>query len=170
MEPKSLFEEISNLLDKVSEDAAKNKYETLRQWTDAILLGLYKLGRKKGYNVCTKSTLKTGEKHEGEYLTDLLWYKEENQETKEYALIMECEWDLDIKKIVFYFEKLVIIESTYKLFICEAKEDSLEELMKKMKKIISNLYKQQVYQNYLFAIWVKDKFIYKEINLPKDHF
>lgn len=128
--------EIINALNLVTKEAYIDK--TLKgdaNWTYRIKKLLCELGIKKGFETCTG-----GFKNDvinGEWLYDIVWFIDDQDDYLcEVSLVAESEWGRTLKHIKDDFEKLLVSNSTHRLFICQAKPDQLDEFKKYFKEAV----------------------------------
>lgn len=149
-----VIERIKDTLNQAAENA-KAKSCMNRGWTRECLYGLVKLGDECGYATCPEvSTMK------GEWLYDLIWYKDKEDGTddkdiwpkrmSDVVLVAESEWSNWIGDIRYDFQKLVQAKAQIKLLVCDGvNEDEYASLVKD----IELFEHRDPQERYLFAIY-----------------
>jgi len=149
-----VIERIKDTLNQAAENA-KAKSCMNRGWTRECLHGLAKLGNECDCATCPEvSTMK------GEWLYDMIWYKEIEDGTddrdiwpkrmSDVVLVAESEWSNWIGDIRYDFQKLVQAKAQIKLLICEGvNDDEYASLVKD----IESFEHRDPQERYLFAIY-----------------
>lgn len=167
MEAHNLFGEFKILIEKVAirEIERKEKDEFDRVWSNLLYEDLLDLGLQKGYEVEIRPALvEEGQSMRFTPIVDLTWKRRRNDELEKIELALQCEWSKNAELIEAAFEKLVVIESHFKVIICQQlTEQTSRELIEKLESMIVAFQSQQIVQNYLIAVWVDDHFEWKEI-------
>ncbi|HWY09889.1 MAG TPA: hypothetical protein VN026_01120 [Bacteroidia bacterium] len=146
--------EIILLLDSFLDPYPKNDNNST--WTNGLKKQLTKLGQEKGYEVATSSK-KVKNKDWGEWLVDLMWYKNcyknyKDGTLKSVFLVAEIEWLMGDWDIQIDFEKLMVLKSKYRLMIFQApNEDKVINRFKFLKSIIDNYKSSQIGDRYLLV-------------------
>jgi hypothetical protein len=84
-------------------------------WTRKIKEDIGQLGVKNKFIVCTSGC---DGKFEGEWLYDLIWYRNNtNNRLETVPLVLESEWCMDHFQIRFDFEKLLLANSPIKVMV-----------------------------------------------------
>jgi hypothetical protein len=145
--------EITDLLERFTQDAHEQKITGNRSWTLEIKKRLTRLGENYGYKTCASGF---GGDCEPEWLYDIVWYKEEgeghNARLTGVSLVAESEWNLDFKHIKYDFEKLLLANASLKLMICQGHVKSKDGLMEYFKQAISKYKAGQRGDIFLIAI------------------
>lgn len=149
-----VIERIKDTLNQAAENA-KAKSCMNRGWTRECLHGLVKLGDECGYATCPEvSTMK------GEWLYDMIWYKEIEdgaddkdiwpKRMSDVVLVAESEWSSSISEIRYDFQKLIQANARIKLLVCDGvNEDEYASLVKD----IELFEHRDSQERYLFAIY-----------------
>ncbi|MGL5318293.1 MAG: hypothetical protein ACRC9Q_06330, partial [Bacteroidales bacterium] len=148
----------------VREIERKEQDEFDRVWTHLLFEDLTKLGHDRGFraeirpslNDCISSVHLLP-------LVDYSWKRFSNGQLRSVELSLQCDWSKRQEIIVAAFEKLLMVESPYKVLVCQQmKQEEAESLFSMMKEMIDAFQSSQEVQNYLIAIWVDDHFESKE--------
>ncbi|MBI9069886.1 MAG: hypothetical protein JEZ09_21515 [Salinivirgaceae bacterium] len=155
------YNEIIKVLDKISTDLEKNKSN--KAWTARIKTDLTKLGVDNQCKTCTAGI----DDASGEFLFDLIWYKNKDKLLASIELAMESEWNISHNSIFYDFEKLLATNARYRLLICQSNPDEIQELEDKFRSYIKGYSLLEKGSNFLIAIWnnYTRKFVY--FNLVK---
>lgn len=129
---KDIYEVIKTKLNKVAKDLVTN--HSNEDWTNEIKRKLSDLGEEREFDICTSGF---GNAYSGEWLFDLIWYKNTNGLLNALELAVESEWKRDEDSIKYDFEKLLVTNAKYRLFICQVKPDETE-LWSYFQKAINN--------------------------------
>lgn len=103
-------------------------------WTDWILGYFYKKGKALEFMVETKTL--PGKFGEGQYLVDLCWWKEQNEQYW-LELILESEWQSAKEEIEQDFYKLVDVKSRLKVWICSWGENQMQARRSELSTIVA---------------------------------
>lgn len=101
--------------------------------TERMFAKLGELGYNNGYGVCSKFG-KTLE-HDSEWLYDMIWYKNNADGHLETVdLVLESELNRSESHLKYDFEKILISNAKYKIFVCfnEANDDCPENIKKRI--------------------------------------
>ena len=150
----NVIERIKDTLNQAAENA-KAKSCMNRGWTRECLHGLAKLG-----NECDCATCPEVSRMRGEWLYDMIWYKEIKDETddkdiwpnrmSDVVLVAESEWSSSISEIRYDFQKLIQANARIKLLVCDGvNEDEYASLVKD----IELFEHRDPQERYLFAIY-----------------
>jgi hypothetical protein len=100
-------------------------------WTRRIKEDIGQLGKNHNFDVCTSGC---EGKFEGEWLYDLIWYKNNNNNRLETVpLVLESEWSMDDFQIRFDFEKLLVANSPLKVMIFQNCDDTSEKVFQALR-------------------------------------
>ena len=129
------IEQIKSVVSNAYNSVCESKDYCNTNYTETIKIALGDLGEDFGYKVCTSTKDKI---FNGEWLYDLVWYKE-NEEgfLLEVPLVVESEWDKNLKALKFDFEKLLLAKSPLKLMICQANETDEERYVEYFQKAVN---------------------------------
>ena len=109
-----------------------------------------KLGYEKKYEVASSI-------HNGEWLYDLVWFKEENEILIDVGLVLESELsDRSVKGLRFDFEKLLLANCEIKVFICMAENNYNSQSVNNVKSILKesfDKFKSNEKNRILLLIW-----------------
>ena len=162
-----VIEKIKATLDQAAENA-KAKACMNGGWTYECLHGLVTLG-----NECDCATCPEGATMKGEWLYDLIWYKEAEdakdiwpKRMSDVVLVAESEWSNWIGDIRYDFQKLVQAKAHIKLLICDGVNDDEYSLLVKDIELFEHRDPQE---RYLFAIYDgrdgEKKFCYRQYSI-----
>ena len=110
---------------------------------------------KEKYNL-TISCKIYGEKYKSykdkEWLYDIIIYSQKNDVLDEVYLVGESEWNLDIKEIIYDFEKLLFARSKVRLMVYQVYSNNYEEYKNKLNNIIEKSSSCENGDIYIFAV------------------
>ena len=101
-------------------------------WTRVEFEALTKLGKALGYHVAHG---KQQDKYYGEWLYDLIWYREafEKQGLKsrltEFVLAAESEWSYDAAELMTDFQKLLVTNARHRLMVCTVYSEARDQVV-----------------------------------------
>lgn len=154
--------EIISTLRKIPKEILSGEKDSA--WTKAVKQALGKLGVQKGYKICA-----SGIEYENEWLYDLVWYKEDNDNfLSSVPLVMESEWDKSFKAIKYDFEKLLLSKSKYKIMIFQATEPKQNTYFQLLEEGIEKFHADNVSETYVLACFdeIPYEFKFKVIQKP----
>jgi hypothetical protein len=132
--PDPLEGEIAGTIMEIPSRSRREQWKSDKQWTLEIMTALGKLGRAKGYDVCT-SAWRIDDGHcWGEWLYDLTWLVMRDNVLADVPLVLECEWLLNREAgIEPDFQKLLLARAARRVLIFQqpsraAVEDVLSRL------------------------------------------
>lgn len=167
MEAHNLFGEFKLLIERVAirEIERKEKDEFDRVWSNLLFEDFLDLGLKKGYEVEVRPAIvDEGQSMRLTPLVDVSWKKVRVNQLEGIELLLQCEWSKNLELIEAAFTKLIVIESHFKIMICQQlTEHDSKVLIEKLESMIVAFQSQQIVQNFLIAVWVDDHFESKEI-------
>ena len=127
-------------------------YKTLKgdkNWTIRIKHLFANYGSLLGYEVCGSGLCD----HHGEWLYDLVWYKNTNEGLLESVpLVVESEWKRNLKDIQYDFEKLLLSNSSLRLMICQTNTNNIYELKQYFSKAVESYKLLKKGDRFLIAI------------------
>lgn len=149
LKPETVEREIIRELTLFPSTATKRDL-TDGQWTKGIKKLIGDLGTKHGYNVCTGGL---PQRFERGWLFDLIWYKNDAQDKLiEFPLVMESEWSWKFDSLRYDFEKLLVIRTSVRLFIFQARNQaSIEDITRRLIEQVSIFPQTQWGDRYLFV-------------------
>jgi hypothetical protein len=152
MAPDKLETEIIKKLQRI-EQKGKHLPDTYMVWTETILTGLAKLGRKHGYHVYTSKYKPKGYIDAGEWLYDPTWLQyDRHGYIKAMPLVLESELGPDSKDLIDDFCKLIVARADHRVMIFGANNKANAE--EKITELIAELDHSGLSRNgdrYLFA-------------------
>lgn len=120
-------EQLFRLLIDYSREAKERKFNNNTTWTSELKKSLAHMGTNLGYSVCTSGFK---DDYEGEWLYDMVWYKEQLKEGINYLtevpFVAEFEWNLHFNQIKYDFEKLLLANAELRLFVCYVHPDLMQ--------------------------------------------
>jgi len=122
---------IKRILQQVIDDAnSRTESGTNKDkwWTKKIKDALCQLGHEMKCAVNANGCDCADDKRE--WLFDMVWAYPKD-DWKELILTMESEWSRDEDEIWWDFEKLLVVRSKYRIFIFQANETEIKNLMEK---------------------------------------
>jgi hypothetical protein len=120
--------EIEDAFAQLSSESMPNSGDTA--WTQKIKEVIGDIGIHHDYVVCASGF---PEKFDGEWLFDLIWYKNnENGRLDNVPLVMESEWLKSYSDIRFDFEKLLVANSPIKVMVFQNRGDTFNEIFDKL--------------------------------------
>ena len=138
---------IKNLLDALVIEADEKKYEGNTIWTNRIKELLRDLGWELGFEVCPDGSSNPA------WLFDLNWYlTNEDDRIISLPLVVESEWNRDLRSIRYDFEKLLTSNAEHRLMICQAKTELIEERFQYFEKAVQDYCLNNKNDRYLIAI------------------
>lgn len=159
------FDEVEQLiikaLDEVIEKFKAKEFVGNKNWTNEIKKSLLKVGKNKEFGVCP-------DENGGQWLYDLIWYKNNNRKLEILELIVECEWKMNLGAIKYDFEKLLISNSNYKLMICQSNNKKIDELINTIKTSVDKYKLLPVGNTILLSILNNDTTEFKTLKITKE--
>jgi hypothetical protein len=126
--------QIINEFEQFLLDVEENSFSGGSIWTFQLKRRIAQLGDRLGYKVSVGGL---GEDFAGEWMYDVVWFVEDVDGCLiKVPLIVESEWDKKYSGIKYDFEKLLIGNAERRLMICQAKENDIENLFKKLENAI----------------------------------
>lgn len=158
----NFIKRIKDSLDSIAKKLVASNAGT-KQWTCECLYALASLGVDDGYGVCPHPS-----NMRGAWLYDLIWYKEEKNDTiwpkriTDVVLALESEWSPYLGEIRYDFQKLIQAKAQLKMLICG---DIGESGIKALEDDIEAFEPKDSSETYLFAVYNSGKrmFEYKTV-------
>jgi len=163
----NIEKKLIEVLEQTSKEGLEKKISGDGEWTYRMKELFGNLGEAEGFTICTSGFKDV---FNGEWLFDLVWYKEELVEgykmLADVPLIVESEWKREFKYIKYDFEKLLVSNAERRLFICQSKPDKIDWLMEYFTKAIDTYRLGKKGDRFMIAIledYYSGEFTYKLI-------
>ena len=117
-----------------------------RAWTQACFSTLSDIGTSQGFVVAPN-------KHNCEWLYDLVWKECDNDDFKSLVMVLESEWSCIYDKVMYDFLKIVQSTARIKVLICNSFDDN------GMSQFLNAINVYEAKRNdeiYLFAMYTHD--------------
>jgi hypothetical protein len=126
---------------------------TDREWTKQIMGQLGELGVAHGWEVCAGGF--SGRFERG-WLYDLVWYRNEPRgdssgNLAEVFLVLECEWQKNLRSIKFDFEKLLLAKAALKVMIFQSHNRNASTHVAELRKAIDMFHARDSSEIYILA-------------------
>jgi hypothetical protein len=114
--------------------ARREQWKSDKRWTIEIMTALGRLGRTKGYDVCTSSWRLDDGHCWGEWLYDLTWVVMRDGVLAAVPLVLECEWSLNREAgIDPDFQKLLLARAARRVMIFQQpSRPAVEEVVSRL--------------------------------------
>lgn len=151
MEISTLEKSIINILNQYGVDSYSKQITSDKYWTNNWKIVLGELGRREDYLICASGITGAAEEYHGEWLFDMVWYKEGDKFTT-LELAIECEWSLNFAAIRYDFEKLLVTNAKHRLMMCTTWQVNMDDLVDLLYKSVNDYEQSHNGDRYLLAI------------------
>ena len=131
----------------------RNNIKSDKEWTVAVKKALIDVADEHKLRVCSRLSDDYKNNEIPEWMYDLIMYTKPNDIFDELYLVCESEWNLNIKEIIYDFEKLLFARSKVRLIVFQVNEEKHLEYKNTLINIIEKSYSCLDGDIYLFAIF-----------------
>lgn len=122
-----------------------------RHWTLRIKSRLAQLGAEYQFETCASGLR---DECEGEWLYDLVWFRNADGRLHEIGLVAESEWSTHFDYLRYDFEKLLVAISPLKLMIFQCHEGQLVDYFTRFEQGVRSFSQQLPGQTYVLAAFL----------------
>jgi len=131
----------------------RNNLRSDKEWTIAVKKALIDVAYEHKLRVCSRIPDDYKDNEIPEWLYDLIIYTKPDDIFDEVFLVCESEWNLNIKEIIYDFEKLLFARSKVRLIVFQVNEENYSEYKNTLINIIEKSHSCLNGDVYLFAIF-----------------
>ena len=131
----------------------RNNIKSDGEWTIAVKKALIDVAYEHKLRVCSRLPDDYKDNEIPEWMYDLIIYTKPDDVFNEVHLVCESEWKLDIKEIIYDFEKLLFARSKVRLIVFQVYEEKYLEYKNTLINIIEKSGSCSNGDIYLFAIF-----------------